>query len=114
MNVKWATIRGVENKNPWQGVSQGGKYVGVRLADIDNPSQQWVLTEVDQENTTAGWKTSCPARPSTAPIATPSISTATWARSPSAAKSAPRRPSSSSPSPFPLRQLLQHQPSLRT
>ena len=63
--VKYS-IEGTEKVlNPWQGDKPGGtgSYIGRMVENILEPGKSQAFIEVDQKNTTAGWKSMCPPEP---------------------------------------------------
>lgn len=62
MNRK-VRVRGVATEiSPFKRVA-ANVYRGRKVADVEDISQQVMLTEVDQQNTSAGWKNLCPPGP---------------------------------------------------
>lgn len=65
-SVKIRNEDGTSGKgSAWAGTKPLGSsyFLGRPLRDIEDPRLQTVFTEVDQKNTTAGWKNNCPPRP---------------------------------------------------
>lgn len=62
-SVKFVGV--VKRGSPWSGtrLNSSSPYVGRRLSDIEKPSAEQVFTEVDQQNTDAGWKDLLPEKP---------------------------------------------------
>jgi prepilin-type processing-associated H-X9-DG protein len=61
MSVKFLSGGTETTISPWPGTKpDGGSFVGRRFDEISNPGQAMTFFEVDQKNTTAGWKNQQP------------------------------------------------------
>jgi prepilin-type processing-associated H-X9-DG protein len=63
-SVKYRNGETISTVSPWSGVKpDGGSYTGRMLDNIVDPGNARVFIEVDQQNTTAGWKGLQPENP---------------------------------------------------
>jgi prepilin-type N-terminal cleavage/methylation domain-containing protein/prepilin-type processing-associated H-X9-DG protein len=63
-SVKYRNGGSISSVSPWSGSKpDGGAYVGRTIDNIEDPGKSQVFIEVDQKNTSAGWKDLQPANP---------------------------------------------------
>jgi len=63
-SVEYRTGETLSKISPWSGTKpDGGAFVGRFLDRIENPTRTRVFVEVDQQNTTAGWRNLQPTEP---------------------------------------------------
>lgn len=65
LNTQVKFAGGTALSSPWAGSRPAGstRYRGKSAADIENPVKERVFIEVDQQNTTAGWRNLLPEKP---------------------------------------------------